>query len=62
MCYLFFLVLIDEVDPCCSRWPGGPENSMHELVMTSVDAFPKQWEWDLDLPARIGGSLELVED
>jgi hypothetical protein len=31
---LFFLVLINEVDPCCSRWPGGPENSMHELVMS----------------------------
>ncbi len=29
--------------------------------MTSVDAFPKQWELDLDLQARIGGSLELVE-
>jgi hypothetical protein len=41
---LFFsLVLIDELthvvvdDPCCSRWPGGAENGMHELVMTSVE-------------------------
>jgi hypothetical protein len=50
MCYyFFFLVLIDEVDPCCSRWPGGPENGMHEFVMTSVDAFRKQWELDPDL-------------
>jgi hypothetical protein len=49
-CVIFFpLVLIDEVDPCRSRWPSGPENGMHELVMTSVDVFRKQWELDPDL-------------
>jgi len=47
---IFFSPCINwRVDPCCSRGPGGPENGMHELVMTSVDGFQKQWELDPDL-------------